>query len=75
MEVCMEKKYKVSGIDCANCAMKAERAVSKVKGVKKAILNFFMETLTVEVEDENAEAILEEVKKTLLKNEPDAIIK
>ncbi len=71
----MEKKYKVTGIDCANCARKAERAVSKVKGVKSAVLNFFMETLTVEIDDENSEAILEEVKRVLLRNEPDAIIK
>lgn len=71
----MEHKYKVEGIDCANCARKAERAVSKVKGVKSAVLNFFTETLTVVVEDNDSEAILEEVKRVVLKNEPDAIIR
>ncbi len=71
----MIKKYRVSGIDCANCARKAEIAVSKVEGVKSAMLNFFMETLTVEVEDADAERILEEVKRTILKREPSAIIR
>ncbi len=71
----MKKKFKVTEIDCANCAMKAERAVQKVKGVKSASLNFMMQTLTVEVEDENAESILEEAIKALKKAEPDAVVK
>lgn len=71
----MKKKYKVTDIDCANCAMKAERAVQKVKGVKSASLNFMMQTLTVEVEDENAESILAEAIKALKKAEPDAVVR
>lgn len=71
----MKKKYKVTDIDCANCAMKAERAVQKVKGVKSASLNFMMQTLTIEVEDENAESILAEAIKALKKAEPDAVVK
>lgn len=71
----MKKKYRITGLDCANCAMKAERAVKKVKGVNSAVLNFLMQTLTVEVDDENADAILADVVKAVTKAEPDAVLK
>ena len=71
----MRKKYRVTGIDCANCAMKAERAVAKVKGVQSASLNFLTETLILEVDDNDAENILAEAIKALKKKEPDAVVK
>lgn len=71
----MKKKYRVTGIDCANCAMKAELAVSKVKGVQSAALNFFTQTLLIEVADEGSEEIIAAALKALKKREPDAVIK
>ena len=37
----MKKTYKLTDIDCANCAAKIERGVNKIAGVKQATLNFF----------------------------------
>lgn len=31
----MQKIYVLEGLDCANCAMKIERQVAKVKGYKR----------------------------------------
>lgn len=54
----MTKTYKLRDLDCANCAAKLERAVSKLDGVKSASVNFFAQKLTVEVPDENADVVL-----------------
>lgn len=71
----MKKKFRVTDIDCANCALKAERAVKKVKGVRAASLSFMTQTLNVEVDDENADAILEDVARAVKKAEPGASIR
>ena len=68
----MKKTYKLTDIDCANCAAKIERGVNKIAGVKQSTLNFFALKLIIELEegaDEQAvyEAALKEVKKV----EPD----
>ncbi len=49
----MKKTYKID-VDCANCAAKMEAEASKVEGVKKASINFMMQKMEVEFE-ENAD--------------------
>lgn len=49
----MKKTYKID-VDCANCAAKMEEEASKVEGVKKASINFMMQKMEVEFE-ENAD--------------------
>jgi len=44
--------FKISGMHCASCAMTIEKAVSKLPGIKVAQVNFAVETLLVEF-DEN----------------------
>lgn len=36
----MEKFFRIEGLDCANCAAKIERAVSKLDKVDKVTINF-----------------------------------
>lgn len=36
----MEKSFRIDGIDCANCAAKIERALSKLSNVEKVNINF-----------------------------------
>ena len=43
----MTKKYKILGLDCANCAREVEEAVKKYDQVDDASLSFMSETLTV----------------------------
>ena len=44
----MQKIYVLEGLDCANCAMKIERQVAKVKGVQEANVDFVTKKLYVE---------------------------
>ena len=43
----MTKKYKILGLDCANCAREVEEAVKKYDQVDDASMSFISETLTV----------------------------
>jgi Cu+-exporting ATPase len=50
----MEKKtvLKISGMSCAACALRIEKALGKLSGVKQATVNFATEKATVEYDDE-----------------------
>ena len=71
----MELKYRISEIDCANCALKLENKIAKIKGVNKAQINYMMETLILDIDEDNKNEILEKVMKTIKKNEPDCIVR
>ena len=71
----MRKIIKLEGLCCANCASKIETGVSKLAGVKSAALSFMTQRLTMEVEDDRADAIVEESRKIAYKIEPEAEFK
>lgn len=48
----MKKTYKVTGVDCANCAAKMEQQISKLEGVNSCSLSFVLQKLTIDAEDE-----------------------
>ena len=51
----MKVKFKIKGIDCANCAAELERAIQKIDGVTEASLSFMTEKLVMEIEDDRKE--------------------
>ncbi len=59
----MKKTFKLSSLDCANCAAKMEREASKVDGVNKVTFNFMMQKMTLDCEEENLDEILEKLQK------------
>lgn len=73
----MKKVYSIEGIDCANCAAKIEDKINKIKEIDEANLNFMMEKLSIEFKvltDEEAEEVMQQVRKIVKKMEPDAVI-
>lgn len=68
----MRKIIKLEGLCCANCAAKIEEGVKKLDGVKEASLSFMTERLTMEVEDDRAEELVEAARKIAAKVEPEA---
>ena len=71
----MKKVINLEDLDCANCAAKMECAIKKVEGVPNANVNFMMQRMTVEIDSENPQAVLAEIKKVCKKVEPDCILK
>ena len=46
----MKSKFKITGIDCPNCAAKLAANIEKCEGITSAKINFLAERLTVESE-------------------------
>ena len=67
----MSCKFKIKGLDCANCASQLERAIQKIEGVTNASISFMTERMELEFSGENKEEILKKVKKIIKKKEPD----
>lgn len=70
----MKMKFKIKGIDCANCAAELERAIQKIDGVTEASLSFMTEKLVMEIEDDRKEEVLKNLKKVVKKEKPDCTI-
>lgn len=48
----MKKKYKIEGLDCANCAAKIEEALSKLEGVNSVRVSFLSEKVKFDLADD-----------------------
>ena len=70
----MKKKFKLQDLCCANCAAKMENGIQKIPGVQNANINFMMQKLTVEADDDKFDQDMEEVVKLCKKIEPDCTI-
>ncbi len=70
----MKKVYKMQDLDCANCAAKMEREISKIDGVVKASVNFMTQKLTVEADESDFDTVMEKIVKACKKIEPDCKI-
>lgn len=70
----MKSNFKIKGLDCANCAAQLENAIQKLEGIESVSINFMMEKMVIEYEEEKKQEILEKIKKTIKKEEPDVTI-
>ncbi|MDU1413797.1 MAG: cation transporter [Clostridium sp.] len=67
----MKKTFLLEGLDCANCAAKIERAVSKIEGVTKVSVNFLTTKMIIEAEEEAMDEIVKKAKKVVRREEAD----
>ncbi len=67
----MKSNFKVEGLDCANCASVLERALAKIEGVTQVNINFMMQRMELEYDENNKEEIIKKVIKVIKKEEPD----
>lgn len=70
----MKSNFKIEGFDCANCAAHLERVIGKIEGVKRVSINFMMQRMELEYDENSREEILKKVKKAIKKEEPDVFI-
>ena len=71
----MKKLFRLSGLDCANCAAKIERGVAALDGVSMATVNFMTSKLTIEAEEARMPAIIEEAERIIRRVEPGTTMK
>lgn len=65
----MKRTFKLSDLDCANCAAKMETAINKLDAVDSAAINFMSQRLTLEAADDKFEEALELAQKAISKVE------
>lgn len=70
----MKKVYKVTDLDCANCAAKMEDAINKIDGVTFASVSYVSQKIIVEAAEEKLPVIEKQMVKVCRKIEPDCRI-
>lgn len=70
----MKKVIRVENLDCANCAAKLERALQQMAGIEEATVSFMTQKIVVKGADDGFEQLLDQVKATIKKIEPDVNI-
>ncbi|MDK2799377.1 MAG: Zn2+/Cd2+-exporting ATPase [Clostridiales bacterium] len=71
----IKKVLVLEGLNCASCAVKIERQVNEINGVKATAMNFATKTLTIEAEDINqVEQIINKIKAIVKQLEPHVVV-
>ena len=70
----MNIKYKIKGLDCANCALELEEAIEKIEGINNVSISFMGERMIIEFEDSRKDEIIEKIKNVIKKEEPEVTI-
>lgn len=71
----MEKlKFKIEGLDCANCANELEESINALEEVSSASISFMTERMVIETEVSDTDKLIEDIKKVIKKSEPDVTI-
>ncbi|GGH72913.1 cadmium transporter [Paenibacillus silvae] len=66
----VKRELLLDGLDCANCALKIENGVSKIKGISECSVNFVTKTLSMYTTSDMDEQVVEEAKRKVLRLEP-----
>ena len=70
----MKKRFKLTDLDCANCAAKMETAIKKIDGVTDASVSFLTQKMTIEADEARFDEIMPQVVAVCKKVEPDCVI-
>lgn len=70
----MKKRFRLTDLDCANCAAKMEAAIKKIDGVQAASVSFMAQKMTIEADEDRFADIMENVVAVCKKVEPECVI-
>lgn len=70
----MKKIYKMTDLDCANCAAKMEREIAALDGVESVSISFMLQKMTIVTDDSRHSDIMKKAVKICKKIEPDCVI-
>ena len=71
----MRKIVRFTGICCANCAQKLERALEKIDGVNSVQLNFMAQRVNFDIEDSKYDEVVNKIKEVTNKVLPECVYK
>lgn len=67
-------KFKIEGLDCANCANELEKSINALEEVSEASISFMTERMIIETETKDTDKLIEDIQKVIKKSEPDVTI-
>ena len=67
----MRKKFVLTDLCCANCALKIEEGIKKLPGVKDISVSFITSKMILEAEEDQFDTVFAEAVKIVKKIEPD----
>ena len=67
-------KFRIDGLDCANCASTLESEISRISLINNVSISFMSERLSFSCEEVNYEEAVKLIKKIIKKEEPDVTI-
>lgn len=70
----IKKAFALKNLDCANCAVKMEDAIRRIKGVDTVTVSFLTQKITLTADDSRFSAIVDEMIRVCRKIEPDCTI-
>lgn len=70
----MKSKFKIKGLDCANCAAELEREISKISGIESVSISFMTEKMVLDYDETQKDELMQKVKKVIKREEPDVVI-
>ena len=70
----MKARFKITGLDCANCGAELERKIQKIEEIESVSLNFIMQKMEIEYSKTEKEKLINKIKKVIKKEEPDVKI-
>ena len=70
----MKKVFKLTDLECANCAAKMEAGIKKLEGVEDATVSFMTQKMTIVADEDRFESLMPQVVKLCKKIEPDCVI-
>ena len=71
----MKKNFRLENLDCASCAGKMERKISKLDGVDNVSINFMTRKMIIEGDDSKMPQIIKDAEKIIKKLEPNTKLK
>ena len=70
----MKLKFKIKGLDCANCAAEIEREIQNLEGVDSVSLSFMAERLEIECDEAIKDDVVKRMKKLIKDEEPEVTV-
>lgn len=71
----MVKKFKITGLDCANCARELEEELSKIKGINSCRIAFLTSKIIIDANDDVFNDVLVKAKQIAKHFEDGVVIK
>ncbi len=71
----MKKVIKIENLDCARCADKLQRELSRIDGVESISVNFLTQKITLQTDETKIDVVLKEITNIVAKREPQCVLK